>query len=100
MLQDEIHNLWWVDVESMYIVIMMEGGSSNDTGLAVAPETRESDYCWVRLSMYFPRGNNLEWVAALNNNHYYEGVTPAGSTQRFYIAGKSGEEERQEMREK
>ena len=53
MLQDEIHNLWWVDVESMYIVIMMEGGSSNDTGLAVAPETRESDrkpWKWLLLS--------------------------------------------------
>ena len=29
-----------------------------------------------------------------------KGVTPAGSTQRYYIAGVSGEKERQENMEK
>ena len=29
-----------------------------------------------------------------------KGVTPAGSTQRYYITGRSGEEERQENTEK
>ena len=36
----------------------------------------------------------------IGNYYYYERVTPAGSTQRYYIARGSGEEERQEIMEK
>ena len=33
-------------------------------------------------------------------NYYYEGVTPLGCTQKYYIAGGSGEEKKQENTEK
>ena len=71
-------------------------------------DTREEDVkreksgkmlCWI--GMFFIVKESLRWgKEGYIYIYYYKGVIPAASTQRYYIAGESGEDEKQENTEK